>query len=356
MSAAPVPPADATGIVVIGRNEGERLRACLRSLAPAAAAGCALVYVDSGSGDGSVAWARAAGVDVVELAPEDGYTMARGRNAGLHHLARQRPHCRYVQFLDGDCELVAGWLSLAVEALERDAGVAVVFGRRREGGAGPRLYRRLLDLEWAAAPVGEAPSFGGDALGRIEALLAAGGFDPELIAGEEPELSLRLRRQGWRILGLDAEMSRHNGTIETFGQCWRRAMRYGWAVAAAVARHGAGAERFGVRSWLSGWFWGLALPLAGVALLLTHPPAALVVPLLYLALGAKIYLGSRGRGMSPPDARLYALYCVLSKLPQALGQLRYLADRLAGRRTRLIEYKPVRAAGDASEHPHRRRP
>jgi hypothetical protein len=53
----------AYGVVAIGRNEGERLKCCLQS---AAGVGT-LVYVDSGSDDGSVAWARARGIDVVEL-------------------------------------------------------------------------------------------------------------------------------------------------------------------------------------------------------------------------------------------------------------------------------------------------
>jgi len=45
--------------VVIGRNEGERLVACLASLGGEIRRA---VYVDSGSTDGSVAAARAAGV------------------------------------------------------------------------------------------------------------------------------------------------------------------------------------------------------------------------------------------------------------------------------------------------------
>ena len=52
------------GVVVIGRNEGERLRRCLESLGPHLAA---TVYVDSGSADGSVALARSLGAETVEL-------------------------------------------------------------------------------------------------------------------------------------------------------------------------------------------------------------------------------------------------------------------------------------------------
>ena len=51
------------GVVAIGRNEGERLKRCLESASNAAQ----VIYVDSGSTDGSLQWAKQAGVDAVEL-------------------------------------------------------------------------------------------------------------------------------------------------------------------------------------------------------------------------------------------------------------------------------------------------
>lgn len=329
------------GIVVIGRNEGERLRACLRSLA-SAAAGCPVVYVDSGSSDRSVTLAREVGAAVVELDPAGGFTAARGRNAGLRHLAEHRPDCLMVQFIDGDCELMEGWLCRGSAALERDPGVVCVFGRLRETASEPKVFRRLLDLEWRKAAVGQACSFGGNALARVDALLEVNGFDPTLIAGEEPELCLRLRRRGWRILGLEAEMARHDGGMRNVGQLWRRALRHGWAVAAMLERHGAAGDR---RAWLSGWVWGALLPLGAVAAVVLAPVWTLAIALAYLMLGMGIARRERTRGMSAPDARLYALYCVLSKLPQAIGQLRHLVEKLSGRGARLIEYKTAPAGG-----------
>ena len=61
-----------TGVVVIGRNEGERLKRCLESLREMRAR---TVYVDSGSSDGSVAFGHSVGVAVLEL------DLARGRDA-----------------------------------------------------------------------------------------------------------------------------------------------------------------------------------------------------------------------------------------------------------------------------------
>jgi glycosyltransferase involved in cell wall biosynthesis len=52
------------GVVVIGRNEGERLKRCLIS---ATTQSTRVVYVDSGSSDNSPAIARDLGADVVDL-------------------------------------------------------------------------------------------------------------------------------------------------------------------------------------------------------------------------------------------------------------------------------------------------
>src|SRR5260370_33356312 len=92
------------GVVVIGRNEGERLRQCLRSLSTSAV----VVYVDSGSADGSAQWARSQGVEVVELDVGRPFTAARARNAGFTRLRELASDLLYVQFADGDCELIGG--------------------------------------------------------------------------------------------------------------------------------------------------------------------------------------------------------------------------------------------------------
>src|SRR5690349_18516545 len=97
------------GVVAIGRNEGERLRLCLESLIRSATVR-GDVYVDSGSTDGSVALAQSLGVDVVHLDLTEKFTAARARNAGWRRLVQLYPDIRYVQFVDGDCEVVEGWL------------------------------------------------------------------------------------------------------------------------------------------------------------------------------------------------------------------------------------------------------
>lgn len=326
------------GIVVIGRNEGERLRLCLASVVDRAAA---VVYVDSGSTDGSVALARSLGVAVVELDPATPFTAARARNAGLDRLRERWPALEYVQFVDGDCEVVDGWLETGLAALEAHPDWAAVGGRCRERHPGRSIYNRLADLEWNT-PIGPAEACGGNAMYRVEPLREVGGFASDLIAGEEPELCLRLRRAGWSIWRLDAEMVLHDIAMTRFGQWWRRAVRGGFGAAEAAARHGRGPERFGARASRSLWFWGLAVPSA--ALGLAWPTRGLSLLLLggYPVSAWRAARSVRDRGASPAQAALYGTFCMLSKFPGLLGQCRSRIGRLRRRPARLIEYKRPR--------------
>ena len=178
------------GAVIIGRNEGARLVACLGSVNGQVAR---VVYVDSGSTDDSVANAQMAGVEVVALDMSVPFTAARARNAGLEALADACPGLDYVQFVDGDCVLQPDWCAIAAGFLDAHPDSAVACGRRRERYPEASVYNRLCDWEWDT-PIGPTAACGGDALMRMRAIRDVGGFDPSLIAGEEPELCLRLRR------------------------------------------------------------------------------------------------------------------------------------------------------------------
>ena len=316
--------------VVIGRNEGARLVACLRSTGAQVGR---VVYVDSGSTDGSVEAARSLGADVVTLDPDIPFTAARARNAGLDALAGDV--AAYVQFVDGDCTLEPDWVARATAFLETHPEVAVVCGRRRERHPERSVYNRLCDREWDT-PVGAARACGGDALARFEAVAAVGGFTPELIAGEEPDLCLRLRGQGWTVWRLDAEMTRHDAEILRFGQWWRRSRRAGHAFAEGAARHGAGPEAHWVAETRRALLWGAALPLAALAATLALGPWGLAPLALYpaqvLRLATRAGAGKRANWE-------WALFVTLGKIPEALGVLGYGLGRLTARRARLIEYK-----------------
>jgi len=324
---------DRTGIVAIARNEGERLRACLESALRQAKR---VVYVDSGSTDGSVALAEGLGVHVVELDGTIPFTAARARNAGFAALVALDPDLEWVQFVDGDCEIEPGWIERAGELLRSDPSVVVVCGRRAERAPRSSRYNLLCDMEWDT-PIGETEECGGDALMRVKAVQDVGGYRDDLIAGEEPDLCRRLRSRGGRIQRIDAPMTRHDARMDSFRQWWLRSVRAGHAYAEGAALQGGIWSRTEVRS---ATVWGILLPASIFVAALAD--SVLIVTLLALLFPLQITRVALRRpkpNFSAQDNWLYALSCVGGKLPNAFGQLRYWVGWATGRRSALIEYK-----------------
>lgn len=320
------------GVVAIGRNEGERLARCLDSVIGDAAL---TVYVDSGSTDNSVSMARAKGIEVVELDMHTPFTAARARNEGFRRLHELAPELDAVQFVDGDCELFEAWLETAADHLRADERVAAVCGRLRERHPERSVYNMLCDIEWDRA-TGDIKECGGIAMMRVSAFRDAQGFRSDLIAGEEPELCVRLRSAGWRIRSLGVDMALHDAAMSRFGQWWKRALRAGYAFAHGAHLHGAPPERYGVRESISAWAWGLGVPaaVAGLAPLLGFHALALllVYPMQVLRLALR---GKR----SARENWWYALFLVIGKFPEVLGHLKFHFHRLLGSQARLIEHR-----------------
>ncbi len=323
------------GVVAIGRNEGERLVRCLASLSPRASP---FVYVDSGSTDGSVDAARASGALVVELDPALPFTAARGRNAGFEALAAAHPDLAFVLFVDGDCEVAPGWLEAGLNFLAANPDVGVVFGRRRERHPEASVWNRCADIEWDGPP-GEADACGGDALMRADVVRRAGGYDPTLIAGEDPEFCLRIRRSGARIVRLDAEMTVHDAALLRFGQWWKRQARAGHAYAETFWRHRDAPDLHRRRRLLSVLLYGGAVPIAALLLLWPTRGASLLLLAAWALSWRGVYRDTRTR-RPPSDAVLYATACVAGKLAELQGVLTFAWNHLVRRRaTALIEYK-----------------
>lgn len=324
------------GVVAIARNEGERLRQCLQSVLNCTSA---VVYVDSGSTDGSMTLARSLGVEVVELDLDLPFTAARARNAGFSRLLQLYPGVEFVQFVDGDCEIVSGWLETASEYLHQHPGTAVACGRRRERFPEQSIYNRLCDIEWDT-PIGEATACGGDALMRVTAFEQVGGYNPSLIAGEEPELCVRLRQQGGKIFRLPAEMTLHDAQMFHFSQWWKRSTRAGHAYAQGAWLHGNSPQRHWVKESRSIWFWGLVLPLLALGLGTFTQGFSLLLWVGYPILLARIFR-YQSQQYSQRDALLYSIFCVVGKFSQVQGQIKFHLNRLLGRSSKLIEYKSI---------------
>jgi len=337
------PEVPAVGLVAIGRNEGERLRRCLESVLKQCGQ---VVYVDSGSHDGSAPMARALGVEVVELDLSIPFTAARARNEGLRRLRELHPGAEFVQFVDGDCELMAGWIAAGLAPLRERSELAVVCVRVRERDRDATIYNRLCDLEWNT-PIGEAKSCGGIAMMRISAFERVGGFDPGIVAGEEPELCARLRSQGYKVLRIDANMALHDAAMTRMIQWWRRTVRTGYGIGDSFLRP-ASAQWVDTQHVRSLLVWAVTFPALVVLGIAFAAQRRSIVGMLMVAAGAaglllvqmaRIAFKRKSRGDDTRDAALYAAGCMAAKAPQLVGVLRFLGERLRRQRPRLIEYK-----------------
>jgi GT2 family glycosyltransferase len=321
-------------VVLIGRNEGERLRKALESIPN----GLQIVYVDSRSTDDSVALAKQKGCIVVELDMSLPFTAARARNEGFAALIRHAAQIEYVQFIDGDCEIAPDWLPKAIAALADHEKVALVCGRRREKYPQSSHYTSVIDMEWHT-PLGYIEACGGDFLIRVSAFQEVEGFDPSWIAGEEPELCLRLRQRGWKLLRIDHDMTFHDAHITHFLQLWRRSIRSGHAFAEGFWNYGHTQERYCLKQVLSILFWSLSLPFTILITFIPSHGLSSIGILFYLVPYSRMVSFQQHRGYSKPQARLYAKFILILKFAEFFGILTFLYRRLFRHKHTLIEYK-----------------
>lgn len=318
-------------IVAIGRNEGERLKHCLRRARELTEL---VVYVDSGSTDGSVEFARSLDCLIVELDIRLPFTAARARNAGLDEVRRASTGVKYIQFVDGDCTIQQEWLPRAVAFLAQTPQAAIVFGRRRERYPERSIYNQLCDWEWEVAE-GEVSYCGGDILIRADAINDVDGYRDTLIAGEEPELCLRLRRAGWTVHALNEEMTMHDADMTRFSQWWNRMKRSGYAYAAGAWLHGRGPERHWIRETLRPWFW-VALPVLAMLMMAQWiGGTALLLLAIYPLQVARLVYREPGTLLTRFQK---AFFNTLARVPELSGQFKFAADLLRGK-SEIIEYK-----------------
>lgn len=335
-------------VVVIGRNEGMRLPGALEALD---LPGTRMLYVDSGSSDRSVAIAHEHGAEVLELDPSRPFSAARARNEGFDQWVGALPDLAYVQFVDGDCEMETHWLDTATRFLDENPAVAIVCGSLRESDPEASIYNRIAEIEWTQQAVGEVDACGGLFLVRATAFRDIGGFDPSVLAGEEPEMCRRMRGAGWKIHRLPVAMAMHDAAMMRFGQWWTRQLRTGRFTMEVTDRFGDGPGDLYFRMIWSARFWA-SLVVAGLA------TAAFVSQTFGTLLGVGVLAGLVGifvfqvgriglrtmrEGRAPGLSFYYGLLSMVAKAPHIIGQLWYLKDRITGESAPLIEYKRAEA-------------
>ncbi len=325
-------------VVIIGRNESGHLRGCIDSVRELhyPQSQVEIVYVDSDSHDSSREIATLMGARVVHLAGEP-MSAARGRNAGW--TASKAP---LVLFLDGDTQVYPDFVSRALASFS-DPSIAAVWGHRRESQTAASIYNRILDLDWIYPP-GFTDFFGGDVLVRRSALESVDGYNPELIAGEEPEMCRRLREKGWKILHIDAPMTKHDLRITHFSQYWRRSTRAGHAYAQVSGLFAHTADPFWSTEARRNMLRGAILIVFALAtvigsLLLRNIWVGAIALSVYLLAAFRSAYKVRERTSSLSTLLLFGLHSHFQEIPIFFGQMSYRLAKARRRKVSLIEYK-----------------
>ncbi|MCG8527287.1 MAG: SLBB domain-containing protein [Opitutales bacterium] len=319
-------------VVIIGLNSEKTLESCIRSVRQASIhmKQVNVYYADGGSTDRSIQIASDLNVEIVKVLRETP-TPGSGRNAGW-----RQGRAPYVQFLDADTEMHPEWLENAVAVLQQE-GIAAVSGDREEKHPEESVYNWIASLEWNPEE-GIVEAFGGDVMIRREVLKTTGGYDEDLVGGEDPEFSQRIRKEGWNIVKIDTPMTVHDMAMHKTQQYLKRAYRTGYGYAAVTHRHGL----------LSNSFWGyemkrivcrggigLSALLASIALGFCDAKCAIIA----FSLGALLILFprifsvskfQRTLGIGRKDAGVYAWHCSFVIIPEFLGTLRYYFGQLFG--------------------------
>lgn len=308
-----------TGIVVIGRNEGILLR---DSLSSALSESQIVVYVDSASDDSSVEISRELGVQTIILDQQSPLCAARARNAGAKHLMERYPFIEFIQFLDGDTVLEKGWLIVANEKMEKHPQVAIVSGVLNENNPDLTVFKKLSEMEWKRSP-GVIDCCGGNMMIRVSAFVQIGGFNSQIIAGEDSEFCYRIRKNGWTILHVQATMGMHYSKIMTIRDFWKRSIRTGYGYQQISLLHLQQNEKLFLRENISNWVYGGILPIFSILLAPSTHGWSLCLLGLYVILAIRIYYRFSKEWKSQL-ALAYAGACVISKFAGFYGACKYI--------------------------------
>jgi len=317
--------------VLIGVNCSKTLSRCIDSVFASdyPKENIYLYYVDGGSTDRSIDVAKGyESVTVIALNPEYP-TPGLGRNHGW-----KKGSSKFVHFLDSDTILNPDWLKIAVKAMNEEQ-IGAVMGLRKEMHPEHSIYNWIGNIEWNG-PIGESSCFGGDVLVRRRVLEKMNGYDELLVGGEDPELSRRIIRAGWKIIRLDALMTQHDLAMKTARQYLARAFRSGYGFAAVRKREAEAGSDFWKYEFqkivIKGGIFFICL-ISSLLILLSYPSlTTLALALLTVTPGTAILLNPRlfkvkkfmlENKLNKKEARIYAWHCSLVVIPQLFGLLRF---------------------------------
>jgi glycosyltransferase involved in cell wall biosynthesis len=188
-------------LVIPAYNEEEQIGACLDSVFEHASGRFdEVIVVDNASTDRTSEIARSKGARVVV---EDRKGLTRARQKGLESVTSD-----YIAYIDADCRLSAEWFSLFQYHLAKHPQLVSLTGPVLYHD-GPFLLRvPIALLGWITLPIACWMAgylvVGGNFVAKREALIAAGGFDPDIaFYGEDADIARRLAKQGYVLLRLN---------------------------------------------------------------------------------------------------------------------------------------------------------
>lgn len=179
-------------VVVVAKNEEDRIGACLESVFAAAervVPAFEVVLVDSASTDRTVEIAREYPVTVLRIPEEHTVAGGAGRFVGESVVDGEM-----VLHVDGDMILTETWLPRAVEYLREHEDVVGVEGHLNSS---DRETVETVEM------IGGVMLFDGSALRSI------GGFDPFLLSNEDVDVGYRLSAAGYRLVRLPEVSADH---------------------------------------------------------------------------------------------------------------------------------------------------
>jgi glycosyltransferase involved in cell wall biosynthesis len=216
-------------VVFITRNQAWNVRRLVESVLSQASPflSIEIVLIDSASTDETVEIACEYPITVISLDADQRLTAAAGRHVGYQHVTG-----RFILFLDGDMELYPGWLEQALNLLIEHPQIAAITGTLIDRPkATPSRHTLLIPLRVDPVVPRDVKHGGGAAIYRQSVLEEVGSFNPYLYSDEEPDLCIRIRHRGYRVVQLDHPIAMHytdpDGHLSTLIARWRRRLYLG---------------------------------------------------------------------------------------------------------------------------------
>lgn len=216
--------------VIVARNEEKNIARCITSVLNNTKniKDTEILLVDSCSSDRTLEIARRYPINIISLNHDWQLSPAAGRFSGVNNTKGE-----YILIIDGDMELLEGWLTPALKFMEENPKAAAAVGghydiyHQRDGGhLNPQTRRSCSAFDKLQV----VDYIFGSSIFRRSSLLEAGNFNPYLRAEEEAEISYRLKKKGYGLFFLPYKAVNHYCIPpDTFQHTSRRVKNKLWA-------------------------------------------------------------------------------------------------------------------------------